>query len=190
MRKETLSSFMDDELVNSDVDLSSLLEEKELQAKWHRYHIARQAMQNTLPPYLLPSHVTEKILSAIEDNSIDEENQPSPEITVQHKKNLFYPKITSFISKFAQIGVAACVTLAVIGGVQYYSNKKGLNDTDIPAFNTIPTGINISPVGGLNPVVNTPEKKISEHKINQKQYEKIYLLLQDHELQKRLNATK
>lgn len=188
MQKEVLSSFMDDELVNPEIDLSSLIEDKEIRAKWHRYHIARQAMQHTLPPYLVPSHVSENIIKAIDDITIDAVNQPLPEEIACQKKSLLYPGIMSFFVRLAQIGVAACVTLSVIVGVQYYANK-GTSGAEIPAFNTMPIGINASPVGGLNPIVNTPERKISEHKISQKQYEKIYLLLQDHELQKRLNAT-
>lgn len=183
MRKEDLSSFMDDALVNAEDFISTLSGDKAMQNCWHRYHIARQAMQNKLPPFLMPESVSIGVLNAIEDLAID---QPLPH-EIEQKRFLFSFKFTSFFTKITQLGIAAGVALAVIVSVQY-ANNKDVPSGEAPSFNTIPIGVNLSPVGGLNPVMSSPDEGLPTHKIGKKEYEKIYFLLQEHELQKRLNA--
>lgn len=184
MKKEDLSSFMDDALENADDFVSTLSSDKEMQKRWHRYHIARQVMQNKLPVLLIPEAVSTAIAAAIEDMPIDQ----SVSVVSVPKEWLFLPNFTIFFTKVSQLGIAAAVALAVIVGVQYGTNKES-NSGQVTSFNTMPIGVNLSPVGGLNPVMTSVDDTISDHKMSRKEYENIYLLLQEHELQKRLNAT-
>lgn len=182
MQKETLSSFMDGELVSDDAFLKTLSSDKVLVARWHRYHLVRDVLQNKLFPDILTSQICQNISCAIANIDVNcPLAPPNPDL---NKTSFSIKTFQTLFGKIAQMGLAACVTLSVIAGVQYYTNKTPA-DAEIPALNTMPMGISIAPVGGLNSLVTTRENQIS-----QKQHEKIYLLLQDYELQKRLNATR
>lgn len=190
MQKEKLSSFMDGELEQDDELISSLLSDKDMQDCWHRYHLARDAVHHSLYEQTINLDLCEKIAFAIADEKIEPvyQNQPTPsEIKVSEAKNLFWPKLKEFSARVVQVGLAACVTLSIIAGVQYYASENQ-SQTEIPAFNTRPIGVGISPVGGMNSVVESPDYIMNGNKLSQEQYEKISILLQDYELQKRLNA--
>ncbi|MDE9448271.1 anti-sigma-E factor RseA, partial [Xenorhabdus bovienii] len=53
-------------------------------------------------------------------------------------------------SQITQVGIAACVSLAVIIGVQQYNGGNSVEadtQSDVPAFNTLPVMGSASPVG-------------------------------------------
>lgn len=186
MQKEALSSFMDGELIKDDVLLTSLSSDRELLTCWHRYHIARDAIHSRLHKKAFAIDVSEAVSLAISDIDLTRQYRLKSLNAIVDKKFLLYSRAKRFFGRVAQAGFAACVTLSVIVGVQYYTNRT-VSDTEIPLLNTMPIGISISQVGGGNPLVNTPEKT-PKNKISQEQYEKIYFLLENHELQKCLNA--
>ncbi|WP_392565708.1 RseA family anti-sigma factor [Utexia brackfieldae] len=190
MQKEKLSSFMDGELEQNSKFISSLLSDKEMQACWHRYHLTRDVLHHSLHEQMINLSLSEKIALAITDEKIEPEyqNQSIPTaVKMPDTKKLFWPKLTEFGTRIAQVGFAACITLSIIAGVQYYASKNE-SVTGIPTFNTQPVGVGISPVGGMNSVVESPDYIMNGSKLSQEQYEKISILLQDYELQKRLNA--
>lgn len=185
-QKEQLSSFMDDELQ----DVSFLNENQNndgLQATWHRYHLIRETIQGRAHNCSYSLDITKQVASIIGD---DEEihygqSQPTPQTAERFKpQNLFWLKTKDLFSRVGQVGLAACVTLAIIAGVQYQQNSKDTND--LPVLNTMPVGVSVSPVGGLNRTQD--ELNVNSKEMTQEQYDKIRLLLQNYELQKRLNA--
>ena len=84
------------------------------------------------------------------------------------------------MAKVSQVGLAACVTLAIIAGVQYHQGQSD-EVSGAPTLNTIPMGVNVAPVGGI-------QQHNDQQLLEKRQYDKIRLLVQDYELQKRLNA--
>lgn len=187
MQKEALSSLMDGELIKDDVFLTSLSSNRELLTCWHRYHIVRDAIHSRLYQKTLTIDVSGAVSLAIADIDLTYQNRLQSLNAIVDKKFLVYPKAKRFLGRVVQVGLAACVTLSVIVGVRYYTNRTA-SDVEIPLLNTMPIGITISPVGGVHALINSPEKT-TKNKISQEQYEKIYFLLENHELQKRLNAT-
>ncbi|MCO6523943.1 MAG: hypothetical protein J6562_02835 [Candidatus Schmidhempelia sp.] len=190
MQKEKLSSFMDGELVKDDAFISALSIDKELQSHWYRYHLTKDALHNRLNDQILSVNICEKISRAIIDESIESIylEQSLPENKATTKIRLFWPKLKDVFSHVGQVSLAACVTLSIIAGVQFYNNQNDAGSETL-RLNTIPVGITLSPVGGMDNANDVTNSTINDNKLTAEEYEKIHLLLQDYELQKRLNAT-
>ncbi|QIQ21791.1 RseA family anti-sigma factor [Zophobihabitans entericus] len=187
MQKQTLSSLMDGELVDN-IDLSAITEE--VQQDWHRYHIIRESMRGSVHSQCVNLDMTSQIASIIANETIEPVMNDQPDLSKQAPvkvKNLFWSKVIDVTSRIGQVGLAACVTLAIIAGVQLYSNDQGAGD--VPVINTVPIGVQVSPVGGTLSQDNS-KYQINESTIDKQESEKIHLLLQDYELQKRLNANR
>lgn len=181
-QKEQLSSFMDGEQYDINcVDI--ILQDKELQQSWHNYHIVGNVMRNNLGDYAF-FDISENIAKAINSEQIEELSPIEQTITPAKSLKLFWVKSKDIASKIGQISLAACVTLGIITGVQYNQNSSSNND--IPVLNTVPIGVNISPVGGINTGKSLTNEQLNND--DNDQYNKIRLLVQEYELQKRLHA--
>lgn len=179
-QKEQLSSFMDSNECQAEfVDV--VAHNVELKQYWHRCHVMRDAMQGKLHDCSLTLDISSRVAEAIafddlyEQTMIEQSELPKP-------SNLFWVKMRDTIGKLSQVGLAACVTLAVIAGVQYQQTSS----SDSPVLNTVPIGVNISPVGGGQVDYNRYPSQ-QQTKMDQQQYNKMRLLIQDYELQKRLD---
>lgn len=185
-QKEHLSSFMDGESVEPSL-FDNDSQHDELQACWHRYHIIKETMQGKMHPHSFTLDITKNVAAIIggDEEIIYHRDQPTPQdVLSSPSPSLIWVKTKDWLSRVGQVGLAACVTLAIIGGVQYQQNQS--NDSDnIATLNTVPVGVSVSPVGGLNQNSDTLQ---ANDKMTQEQYEKIRLLLQDYELQKRLHT--
>ncbi|MGL5006882.1 MAG: anti-sigma-E factor RseA [Plesiomonas sp.] len=183
MQKEQLSALMDGESVDS-VLLSELSKDRELQGAWRNYHLIRDTLRGETPA-VLDFDITFRLAAALENeptlfapNAVPE-SQPTPE--TWHKLS-FWEKIRPVLGNVSQLGLAACVSLGVIVGVQYYNQpESGFEDS--PVFNTLPIGGQASPVSYSVPTSGAP----SEQQL-QEQRKRISAMLQDYELQRRLNA--
>ncbi|XKM12610.1 RseA family anti-sigma factor [Orbaceae bacterium ac157xtp] len=183
-QKQHLSSLMDGELSRSDVIDDAILQDEHLQHCWHRYHIARDAMRGQLHDCALTLDITDKVAQIIAFDDLPD--QPETTFTqTQLPKNLFWFKAKDVFAKVGQVGLAACVTLAIIAGVQYQQvNNVGM---DVAPLNTTPIGVNVTPVGGI-PAEQATNQHNNDEVLDEAQSNKIRLLIQDYELQKRLNA--
>ncbi|MWP48280.1 hypothetical protein GQ592_01490 [Gilliamella sp. Lep-s21] len=181
-QKEQLSLFMDGEFTNDHI-IDEVSHNESLQACWHRYHIVREAMRGELHSSALKLDISKQIAQAIasEDLYNNLTDQPNIKTTTQPKaENLIWIHVKDFFAKASQVGLAACVTLGIIAGVQYQQSQTD-NTNGIPTLNTVPVGVNIAPVGGIH-------QQNDQQQLEERQYDKIRLLVQDYELQKRLNA--
>lgn len=181
-QKEQLSSLMDGEQCGTEF-VDAVSKDDALQQCWHRYHIVRDVMQGKLHDCSLSFDISEKVAQeiALEDLA----QQPAAEqVILPNVANLFWIKAKDIVSKVSQVGLAACVTLGIIAGVQYQQNST--SDNQLPVLNTVPVGVNIAPVGGMNVGQNNQQEQ--HDTIESQQYNKIRLLVQDYELQRRLNA--
>ncbi|MFN1233515.1 anti-sigma-E factor RseA, partial [Enterobacter hormaechei] len=64
------------------------------------------------------------------------ESQPAPH---QWHKMQFWHKVRPWASQLTQMGVSACVSLAVIVGVEhYYTQSEANQQPEAPVLNTLP----------------------------------------------------
>jgi len=189
MQKEQLSALMDGEALDQSL-LTELAKDAELQASWERYHLVRDTLRNDLGPVVhvdIAAKVAEAI--ALESTSstvtpLITEEQPTPS---RWRKMGFFSK-TGWGAQLAQVGVAACVSMAVIVGVQHYNHPGDVtsaDNQDTPAFNTLPMMGKASPVS-LGVPGDMFEGTTSTGQV-QAQRARINAMLQDYELQRRLN---
>ncbi|RKS87841.1 RseA-like anti sigma(E) protein [Orbus hercynius] len=179
-QKEQLSSFIDGEQYDVEF-VDAVAQDQDLQQCWQRYHIVRDVMQNKLNDGVLTLNIVDKIADAIAlDDLYDQAHIAVFEPARQN--NLLWIKIKDVVGKLSQVGLAACVTLAIIAGVQYQQDSSN----DISVLNTMPVGVSVAPVGGMPSHANNDQS--TSEQVDQQQYNKIRLLVQDYELQKRLNV--
>jgi sigma-E factor negative regulatory protein RseA len=181
-QKQQLSLLMDGEFTD-DHFVDAVIHDESLRSCWHRYHVAREAMRGELHSSLLTLDISNQVAMAIADDDLYPQlmEQPSQdEIASSKVENLFWVRVKDVMAKVSQVGLAACVTLAIIAGVQYHQAQSDAA-SGIPILSTVPTGVDVAPVGGI-------QQHRDQQLLEKRQYDKIRLLVQDYELQKRLNA--
>ncbi|WP_160430156.1 RseA family anti-sigma factor [Gilliamella sp. Pas-s25] len=181
-RKEQLSLLMDGEFTNDHI-VDEMSHDESLQSYWHRYHIVRDTMRGQLHSSSLTLDISNQIAQAIATEDLYNQLADQPNIntaTLPKAENLIWIHVKDFFAKASQVGLAACVTLGIIAGVQYHQGQTD-NTSISPTLNTVPVGVNVAPVGGIH-------QQNDQQLLEKRQYDKIRLLVQDYELQKRLNA--
>jgi sigma-E factor negative regulatory protein RseA len=148
MQKEQLSALMDGETLDREL-LSELSHDPEMQKTWESYHLIRDAMRGDTAD-VLHFDISAQVMAAIENESVQPttplipEAQPAPH---QWQKMPFWTKVRPWASQLTQMGVAACVSLAVIVGVQHYNGQsESTQQPEAPVFNTLPMMGKASPV--------------------------------------------
>lgn len=104
------------------------------------------------------------------------EEQPKPQ---QAKRQL-----PAWLQQFGQVAVAACVSLVVVLGVQQYGGSDPAAPEQLPVLQTIPFAGSAEPVSLTRDSV---EKPASEANL-QEQRKRVHAMLEDYELQLRLNS--
>jgi anti sigma-E protein, RseA len=114
------------------------------------------------------------------------EAQPAPH---QWQNMPFWKKVRPWASSLTQMGVAACVSLAVIVGVQHYNGQTdATQQPETPVFNTLPMMGKASPVSlGVPADASAPAGTGQQQQV-QEQRRRINAMLQDYELQRRLHS--
>ncbi|GAA0512663.1 anti-sigma-E factor RseA [Tatumella terrea] len=190
MQKEQLSALMDGEVLDKSL-LTSLAEDVELQQRWESYHLIRDTMRGDLASELhfdISARVAEAIAQEPVRNNVSTlipEAQPEPS---RWSRMPFFGKKGAWVSQLAQAGVAACVSLAVIVGVQHYDTASAdhvTESSDSPAFNTLPMMGKASPVS-LGVPSDIFDAGGASRQVQQQQ-QQVNAMLQDYELQRRLN---
>ncbi|ACT05935.1 anti sigma-E protein, RseA [Dickeya chrysanthemi Ech1591] len=192
MQKEELSALMDGEAVDNAL-LSTLSKDDKLQQRWQRYHLVRDALRGDVSETLMHVDVAARVAAALEQEPVQFkaqsvlESQPHPR---SWQALPFWHKVRPLASHLTQIGVAACVSLAVIVGVQHYQQSNVVSDNmaeATPALSTLPVmGGSASPVSLSVPAENSAAH--TGQRQMQAQHERINALLQDYELQRRVHS--
>ncbi|NIY48957.1 anti-sigma-E factor RseA [Cedecea colo] len=187
MQKEQLSALMDGETLDSEL-LNTLSKDNNLQHSWESYHLIRDTMRGDTSE-ILHFNIAANVMAAIENEPARQatplipEQQPQPQ---QWQKMPFWQKVRPWASQLTQMGVAACVSLAVIVGVQHYNGQSdNPAQPETPVFNTLPMMGKASPVSLGVPsdsTASTGQQQVQE------QRRRINAMLQDYELQRRLHA--
>ncbi len=187
MQKEKLSALMDGETLDNEL-LSALSKDATLQQSWESYHLIRDTMRGDVGE-VVHFDIAARVAAAIEKEPAHKatplipEAQPEPE---RWERMPFWTKVRPWAAQLTQVGVAACVSLAVIVGVQHYNQPQqdsGLQ-SDSPVFNTLPMMGKASPVSLGVPADNANTTNTAQ----QEQRRRVNALLQDYELQRRLHS--
>lgn len=189
MQKEKLSALMDGESFDSEL-LSSLSQDRTLQQSWQSYHLIRDTLRGDIGQ-VMHFDIADRVAAALEKEparlvpSAVQESQPQPHAW---QKMPFWHKVRPWASQITQIGMAACVSLAVIVGVQHYNQPAASsNASESPAFTTLPIMGQASPVSLGVPADSFSTGSGQQQQV-QEQRKRINAMLQDYELQRRLHS--
>ncbi|AXF75355.1 anti-sigma-E factor RseA [Erwinia tracheiphila] len=188
MQKEQLSALMDGETLDNEV-LSTLSGDVALQQCWENYHLIRDTLRGDIGQ-VLHFDISARVAAAIDNETFNKtsplipERLPTPERYVNMP---FWHKVRPWAAQIIQIGVAACVSLAVIVGVQHYNQPQNVQQqSDLPVFNTLPMMGQASPVSLGVPPENANNSNAPQQV--QEQRRRVNAMLQDYELQRRLHS--
>jgi len=186
--KEKLSALMDGELVDKAL-IVELEHDQQSQQSWKHYHLIGDVMRGDAPEK--PEwNIAESVAMALENEPTHStvtqleqhqriETQPTP---AQARRQL-----PAWLNQFGQVAMAACVSLVVILGVQQYGGSDAAtpeNDA-LPVLQTIPFAGSAEPVS----LTRSSVEQSSSNEANvQEQRRRIHAMLQDYELQLRLNS--
>ncbi|CAX60949.1 anti-sigma-E factor RseA [Erwinia billingiae] len=190
MQKEQLSALMDGEALDNEV-LSALSKDATLQKNWESYHLIRDTMRGDVGQ-VMHFDIAARVAAAIELEPVNKtttlipEAQPKPE---RYENMPFWHKVRPWAAQITQIGVAACVSLAVIVGVQHYNQPQdGQPQSDSPVFNTLPMMGQASPVSLGVPSSESATNNTNASQQVQDSRRRVNAMLQDYELQRRLHS--
>ncbi|EXU74896.1 anti-sigma-E factor RseA [Erwinia mallotivora] len=188
MQKEQLSALMDGETLDNEV-LSALSKDVVLQQNWESYHLIRDTLRGDIGQ-VIHFDISARVAAAIENEPLNKTTRliPEPQPTPQRYSRMpFWQKMRPWAAQITQVGVAACVSLAVIVGVQHYNQpQNGQSQSDSPVFNTLPMMGQASPVSLGVPSDSAINSNAPQQV--QEQRRRVNAMLQDYELQRRLHS--
>ncbi|GAD90676.1 sigma-E factor negative regulatory protein RseA [Vibrio halioticoli NBRC 102217] len=189
--KEKISALMDGESVDLSL-ISEVEHEKDAQQTWQNYHLIGDVMRGDAKQGA-DWDIASKVALALEDEPAHSSNV-RPMLEEQPTPATVKKALPQWLTQFGQVAVAACVSFAVIVGVQQYGGSVDGNASQapetLPVLQTIPIAGSAEPVSLTRDSVRT---KSESAKISAKdeqlaeQRRRINTVLQDYELQLRLN---
>ncbi|MGR6841445.1 RseA family anti-sigma factor [Aliivibrio wodanis] len=184
--KEQISAFIDnEEMDNAFIESLSQPENAET---WENYHLIGDVLRGETP-VSKDWNIAGNVALALENEPVHQMNDtvtefmPSQPTPSEAKKTL-----PSWLTQFSQVAMAACFSLVVIVGVQKYN---GADPSVIPSSGDIQVLDTIPFSGTAEPVSLTRDSlanKTSTEANVMEQRKRINAMLQDYELQLRLNA--
>ena len=189
--KEKLSALMDGETIDKAliVDLES---DQESMDTWQSYHLIGDVMRGDAPEtqdWNIANNVAAALEAEPAHSAMPNLHQVNVEPTVapieeQPKPQQAKRQLPAWFQQFGQVAVAACVSLAVVLGVQQYGGSDPAVPEQLPVLQTIPFAGSAEPVSLTRDSV---EKPASEANL-QEQRKRVHAMLEDYELQLRLNS--
>lgn len=189
--KEKLSALMDGETIDKAliVDLES---DQESMNTWQSYHLIGDVMRGDAPEtkdWNIADSVAAELEAEPAHSAMPNLHQVNVEPTVapieeQPKPQQAKRQLPAWLQQFGQVAVAACVSLAVVLGVQQYGGSDPAAPEQLPVLQTIPFAGSAEPVSLTRDSVSKP---VSEANL-QEQRKRVHALLEDYELQLRLNG--
>ncbi|WP_153446294.1 RseA family anti-sigma factor [Vibrio algicola] len=189
--KQQISALMDGELVDQSL-ISDIENDAEAQQSWSHYHLIGDTLRGEAPQNMPAWDIAANVAMALDaEPAHSTHNQGltnvTPMIESQPKPQKARKAMPAWLSNITQIGIAACVSMVVVLGVQQYSGSNSApTDADqLPVLQTIPFAGSAEPVSLTRDSIRpqSGEAKAME------QHRRINALMQDYELQLRLNHT-
>lgn len=194
--KEKISALLDGEDLDQSI-INALTVDKNSEQSWHDFNLIGDVMRGDAPQ-CKQWNIAGNVALALEaepahtgavNTHIETVTQP---MITEEQPTPFKAKRTlpAWLSQFGQVAVAACVSLAVIVGVQQYdgngSNLTTTTSNDVPVLQTIPFTGKAEPVSLNTSMVNNNQTPSESQLMEQRR--RINSMLQDYELQLRFNA--
>lgn len=188
--KEWLSALKDGETVDKAL-LAELEQDHEGQKTWQSYHLIGDVMRGEAPE-TEQWDIAGRVAMALEEEPAHKPgmaSQPAiPLLEAQPQPVTARRSLPGWLSQLGQVGMAACVSLAVILGVQQYGGGDISPDQEqLPVLQTFPVA------GSVEPVSLTRESVADKASVPQyneaqllEQRRRINAMLRDYELQRRL----
>ncbi|MCK6264755.1 sigma-E factor negative regulatory protein [Vibrio sp. ZSDE26] len=187
--QEKLSALMDGEVVDKALISEIELDQESLDT-WKNYHLIGDVMRGDTPK-VAEWNIAENVALALEDepahgllNSDNVSELASRRIESQPTPRQAKQQLPAWLSQFGQVAVAACVSLAVILGVQQYGGTESSSVDQLPVLQTIPLTGSVEPVSLSRESVDKPNQNVNV----QEQRRRVNAMLLDYELQLRLNS--
>jgi sigma-E factor negative regulatory protein RseA len=192
--QEKLSALMDGEVVDKAL-ISEIEIDQEALDTWKNYHLIGDVMRGDTPK-VKEWNIAESVALALENEPahrlIDSNSSLSnnvSDIATQRVEAQPTPKqakreLPEWLTQFGQVAVAACVSLAVILGVQQYGGAESSSVDQLPVLQTIPLTGSVEPVSLSRASVDKPNQNVNV----QEQRRRVNAMLLDYELQLRLNS--
>lgn len=187
--KQQISALMDGELVDQSL-ITDIENDIEAQQSWSRYHLIGDTLRGDVAQNTSGWDIASQVAMALEAELVySKQNgklaQVVPLMESQPNPQKARSKMPAWLSNVTQIGIAACVSLVVVLGVQQYSGGNGaVSESDqLPVLQTIPFSGSAEPVSLTSESVRTQSTEAKE----MEQHRRINALMQDYELQLRLN---
>lgn len=187
--KELLSALKDGEAIDKAL-LAELEQDPEGQKAWQNYHLIGDVMRGEAPE--TPQwDIADRVAMALEDEPAHKpgysvepvtplvEEQPTP-----HKAKRTLP---AWLTQVGQVAMAACVSMAVILGVQQYGGSDNPAEQQLPVLQTLPVAGSVEPVSLTRESV-TGQAAVPQYNEAQllEQRRRVNAMLRDYELQRRL----
>ncbi|WP_413285200.1 RseA family anti-sigma factor [Vibrio sp. MA40-2] len=193
--KELLSALMDGNTVD-DALITELEQNVESQDTWKNYHFIGDVMRGESPE-TVNWNIAESVAAALDAepaHSSDSVRSTHSSSTTPHVESQPTPaevrrQLPAWLTQIGQVGVAACVSLMVIVGVQQYGDSESSSRAlaSQPVLQTIPFSGSVEPVSLTRESVSAD--KNSDTQLTE-QRRRINAMLQDYELQLRLSSEK
>ncbi|MGR5149141.1 RseA family anti-sigma factor [Photobacterium alginatilyticum] len=199
--KQKISALLDGEELDQSI-INALAVDDDSQQTWQHFNLIGDVMRGEAPQnkdWDIAASVAMALENEPAHNGVSEpaevvqlatvretvEPQPTPQ---QAKRTL-----PAWLTQFGQVAVAACVSLAVIVGVQQYNGGddgvvSNPADSQIPVLQTIPFAGTAEPVSLTRDSVRSNSHAAPSEAQVMEQRRRINAMLQDYELQLRLNA--
>lgn len=172
---ESLSAVVDGE-VQDDNLLGALQNDKELAAKWQRYHLIRQGLRKEMPE-MADFDISQQVAKALDD----EPAILAPKRTWQDLP--LVSNVVPLVRQGGQLAIAASVAVAMVLGVQQLNQPEAEQPFNGGSPATLP-GIQ----GGLSPVSLEQTRTVPRSDVLE-QRRQINAYLTDHRHQLRIKAS-
>ncbi|WP_040889914.1 RseA family anti-sigma factor [Vibrio ezurae] len=189
--KEKISALMDGESVDLSL-ISEVEQEQDSLQTWQNYHLIGDVMRGDAKQDV-DWDIASKVALALEDEPVHS-NNVRPMLEEQPLPRVAKKALPQWLTQFGQVAVAACVSFAVIVGVQQYGGSvdgSGAQAPEtLPVLQTIPIAGSAEPVSLTRDSVRAksePTKVSAKDEQMAEQRRRINTVLQDYELQLRLN---
>ncbi|GAB3523596.1 RseA family anti-sigma factor [Photobacterium alginatilyticum] len=199
--KQKISALLDGEELDQSI-INALAVDDDSQQTWQHFNLIGDVMRGEAPQNKdwdiaasvamalenEPAHTgVSEPAQVVQLATVRETAEPQP--TPQQAKRT----LPAWLTQFGQVAVAACVSLAVIVGVQQYNGGddgvvSNPADSQIPVLQTIPFAGTAEPVSLTRDSVRSNSHAAPSEAQVMEQRRRINAMLQDYELQLRLNA--
>ncbi|UXI01742.1 RseA family anti-sigma factor [Photobacterium sp. TY1-4] len=207
--KQKISALLDGEALDQSI-VNALAVDEESQQTWQRYSLIGDVMRGEAPQN--PDwDITARVAMALEqepvhNGPVDVEPAPVVHLASVREQHASAPQqaqptpqqakrtLPAWLSQLGQVAVAASVSLAVIVGVQQYNGGDetlvvSAEESQVPVLQTIPFAGVAEPVSLTRDSIRSSNHHAAPSEAQvMEQRRRINAMLQDYELQLRLNA--